>query len=293
MSQQESYKVASNPALAEAGKLPLHALFAGESRTKPSHRLGPKVYDFYLMHIVLSGRGSFTLEGARHELGAGDTFLIKPEQLISYESHAADPWHYRWAAFAGAQAPLMVREAGFDSPGSQIVRLKDMRRAAALYSRIYGTFRAGGASASMQAAGYLQLLLAQYSEALHERESGPAPWKHRETDRLYRQVVHYLTTQYTHPVSIEAMAEALGYNRGYLSRLFKRHTGMSPVQFLLKLRVDKARQMLRERPELTVEQVAASVGIQDALYFSKQFRRFYGQSPTAYRTSVLHPSSDS
>ncbi|MBW7457649.1 helix-turn-helix domain-containing protein, partial [Paenibacillus sepulcri] len=67
---------------------------------------------------------------------------------------------------------------------------------------------------------------------------------------------------------------------------FKQHTGMTPVTFLLKLRLDKARQLLRERQELTTQQIAASVGLQDPLYFSKQFRRFYGLSPSAYREEM-------
>lgn len=62
---------------------------------------------------------------------------------------------------------------------------------------------------------------------------------------------------------------------------------MTPVAFLLRLRIDKARQLLRERPDLTVEQIANSVGIPDALYFSKQFKRFYAQAPSAYRHDML------
>jgi AraC-like DNA-binding protein len=50
--------------------------------------------------------------------------------------------------------------------------------------------------------------------------------------------------------------------------------------------VDHGRRLLRERPELTIEQIASSVGIQDSLYFSKQFRRWYNQSPTDYRVAV-------
>jgi transcriptional regulator GlxA family with amidase domain len=76
-----------------------------------------------------------------------------------------------------------------------------------------------------------------------------------------------------------------------LSRIFKQATQMSPVTFLLKLRIDKGRQLLRERTDLNVEQISASVGIQDALYFSRQFRRFYAMSPTEYRTSITQGKS--
>jgi AraC-like DNA-binding protein len=93
-------------------------------------------------------------------------------------------------------------------------------------------------------------------------------------------MIHYMSSQYAHPVSIEQMCGSLGYNRAYLSRVFKQETGLSPVTYLLKLRIEKSSQLLRERPELSVEQVAASVGLTDALYFSRQFKRFCGQSPS-------------
>lgn len=84
-------------------------------------------------------------------------------------------------------------------------------------------------------------------------------------------------------------AAALGYNRAYLSRIFKQETGLSPVTYLLKLRIEKSRQLLRERPELSVEQVASSVGLTDALYFSRQFKRFCAQSPSTYRQATANP----
>ena len=85
----------------------------------------------------------------------------------------------------------------------------------------------------------------------------------------------------------------LVYNRAYLSRIFKQETGLSPVTYLLKLRIDKSRQLLRERPDLSIEQVSASVGLPDALYFSKQFKRFHGEAPSLYRERNTVPTTTS
>lgn len=287
----ETYSVASNPAAVQNESPRLHVLFSGESQTKPGHRLGPKVYEFYLMHLILSGRGAFTLEGQRYELEAGRTFLIEPGQLITYESDYEEPWRYRWVAFKGDEASDLVAMAGFDaSHQGQVIALEDTRRAGALYHRIYSILRSGRPAASLQVSAYLQLLMAEYSDR-SGYHSKPASGE-RQDEQLHSRIVHYLSSQYTHPVSIEAMAESLGYNRAYLSRIFKQKTGISPVTFLLKLRLDRAKLMLRERPDLTVEQVAASVGLQDALYFSKQFRKQHGLSPTAYRKEMAGKPAD-
>lgn len=281
----ETYRVASNPSMDESGLTGLHVLFAGESQTSPNHRLGPKVYSFYLMHIVLEGEGRFVTEQQQYDLKAGDTFLIRPNQLISYESAASNPWRYRWVAFTGEMADQLVQLAGLN-PASEVVTLQDYMKTADYYYNILEAFREGHATSSIQASGWLQLIMSEYGKQ-QLPEASLLPHHTGAEQKLHKQMVHYLTSQYTHPVSIEHMAEAFGYNRAYLSRVFKQQVGMPPSTFLLNLRLDHARHLLRERPELTIEQVAASVGIQDALYFSKQFRKAYGQSPTSYRKQIL------
>lgn len=277
-----TYSVVSNPVPYEHGDL--YVLFAGESQTKPAHMIGPKVYDFYLMHHVLSGSGSFSYEGGHRMVSAGQSFIVHPEQLISYASSESDPWRYRWIAFEGSHAGELASGAGL-SKQNPIIDTGQNPRVNVLFNSIARSFRLGGPTAHLRAAGYLYLLFAEFGSVLSGDEAAAA---NRGSDgaALIQQVIRYLSTQYAEPVSIEDMADMLGYNRAYLSRLFKQQTGITPVTFLLKLRIDKAHLLLRERLELTIEQVAASVGFQDPLYFSKQFRRFYGQSPTAYREAM-------
>ncbi|WP_020620208.1 AraC family transcriptional regulator [Paenibacillus daejeonensis] len=280
MSQEEFYTVASNPVSIEPGKL--NVLFAGESQTAPLHQQGPKVYDFYLMHHVLAGEGKFVSQERTYTVRAGQTFVIEPQQLVSYISDAASPWHYRWVAFAGSEAAQLVESAGLFE-GFPVLN-EGSRRLAMLFRRIRQVFGSSGEMADMQALGYLHLIIAELGQALLPAHGQAL--RSSENNGLMQRIVHYLSTQYAEPVSIEQMADTLGYNRAYLSRQFKQRTGMTPVHFLLKLRLDKARQLLRGNRELTIEQVAASVGFHDPLYFSKQFRRMYEQSPTAYRDAM-------
>ncbi|ASS66769.1 MULTISPECIES: AraC family transcriptional regulator [unclassified Paenibacillus] len=277
------YKVV--PASEGGAEMPLEVLFAGESQTKPGHRLGPKVHDFYLLHHVLSGKGEFLCRGAVHRLEAGQSFLIEPGQLVSYQADSADPWCYRWIAFQGPWAPHAAAAAGFDiaSPTADTGRSSRPRLALKRSMR----YLRQPAGAQLGAVACLHAVLAEFAAA-RGRDAGPEPGEGSDDGGIASQMIRYLSTQYAEPISMEGMAESFGYSRAYLSRVFKQHAGMSPVSFLLRLRIDKGRRMLRERRDLTVEQIASSVGLQDALYFSRQFRRFHGESPTDYRESVWH-----
>lgn len=276
-----TYSVGSNPVSFDGQ--PLHVLFAGESQTLPLHQAGPKIYDYYLLHFIEEGSGSFHTENHKYTLGEGDCFLIHPAQLVSYISDGEQPWRYRWAAFTGTEAEHLVQQAGF-SPEIPVLSAAEGSVIPEALAGMMGAFNANRESAHLTSLGYLYLIIGEAAERLSSHSR--LPGAESQVKRTVKQMVHYMSSQYAHPVSIEQMCDSLGYNRAYLSRVFKQETGLSPVTYLLKLRIEKSRQLLRERPELSVEQVAASVGLTDALYFSRQFKRFCGQSPTAYRLAT-------
>ena len=290
MTQNEipyTYSIASNPVSYENSSL--HVLFAGESQTKPSHALGPKIYDYYLLHYIESGKGIYKTEHHTYHLKQGDLFLIHPSQLVSYISDEKEPWRYRWIAFTGTEADEQVRYTGFtlDLPVSSAGEQEQFSK---LLGMMQEAFYEKKESAHLTSLGCLYLVFALAKERLLLESA--LPLVDARVGGTVKQMIQYMSTQYAHPISIEQMCSSLGYNRAYLSRIFKKETGLSPVTYLLKLRIDKSRQLLRERPELSVEQVSASVGLPDALYFSRQFKRFYKQSPTAYRKQVQEQPGD-
>lgn len=280
----DNYSVATNPDLTSTQHRYLHVLFSGESQTTPSHKQGPKLYNFYLLHIIISGTGYFQTERARYKLTAGDAFLIRPHELITYESDASDPWHYVWLAFTGEYSSSIIDSSGFTA-NIDILSIENYDATIAHCRAIYTAFKSRQPSASMMANGYLHLLFSTFMHSQHNIMLTEASLK--ADHPIAKQMVHYLTTQYANPLSMDIMADSLGYNRAYISRLFKAYTGKAPRTYLLHFRLEQAKHLLRARRDLTIEQVAASVGIQDALYFSKQFKLYFKHSPSQYRSQKL------
>lgn len=278
--EQPTYLSAGNPDFSQPDTL--RVWFAGESQTAPAHRLGPKIYDYYLFHYIEKGAGEFHTENAVYRLQAGSGFMIEPNQLVSYESSSSHPWRYRWLAFSGSGAQQLVREAGFTDK-TPVIHATDNRLIPEALKSILSIFGKQQEGTQLASLGYLLLILAEAKQAFLAGTDLPAG--EARIQRVVKQMIHYMASQYAYPISIEGMCAGLGYNRAYLSRVFKKGTGMSPVTYLLKLRIDKARHLLRDRPDLSVEQISASVGLTDALYFSRQFKRFVGESPSSYRVS--------
>nr|WP_255570435.1 AraC family transcriptional regulator [Cohnella sp. CFH 77786] len=256
----------------------LTVLFAGHSQTEPEHRMGPQVLDYYLVHTVIEGTGTYRCRDRQYELKAGDSFFIFPGELHTYQSDADDPWRYRWIAFRGQKAGHWIQTAGL-TPDQPVV-IGGGETALQAAQAIDRSFRSGDWTAGWEAEGWLGLAFACWAK--RNRPEGPPSYGRagiaaREADRAAR----WMEAQLAGNVSIARMARELGYHRTHLTKLFRSEMGMAPIRYLQKLRMDRAKLLLREA--LTVEEVAASVGYPDALYFSKAFKKWFGCTPTDYR----------
>ncbi|WP_332073061.1 AraC family transcriptional regulator [Paenibacillus sp. GYB004] len=276
MNMEERHSTSVNPL---PGKGELTVLFGGRERTAPAHNVGPQVRDYFLVHHVMSGKGTFQCMGRTYELGEGDSFFIFPGELIRYTADDADPWTYRWVGFRGNIAEELLNAADI-SQHRPVARPSRHRRVAVLFHQIERSLELADPGVDLRSGGLLRMLLAEYRKDEAYRSEG-ADGKRTPIEQQVERTIRWLTVQYAEPISIEKMSQSLGYNRTHLSKMFKQYTGMTPMHFLLKIRMERAKLLLREK--LTVEQVAASVGFTDPLYFSKQFKKWFDRSPTEYR----------
>ena len=95
----------------------------------------------------------------------------------------------------------------------------------------------------------------------------------------------WLHEHFAEPLSFTELARHLGLSQRTLNRRFKLATGLSPGRYLQQVRLEQARELLRDS-NLSIAEIAMSVGYQDIGYFSTLFREHMAQSPTAYRQAV-------
>jgi YesN/AraC family two-component response regulator len=102
-------------------------------------------------------------------------------------------------------------------------------------------------------------------------------------EELVSVAQEYLRTHFAEEISLAELAARFHVNPPYLARLFKRTVGAAPVRYLRDLRINQARKLLEERPELEIKEVGIIAGYPDQGYFSRVFRQAVGVSPQEYR----------
>lgn len=112
----------------------------------------------------------------------------------------------------------------------------------------------------------------------------------RDSLALFKEVSHYIHENYYFNHTVTSLSEQYDVNRNRLSYVFKRYAGMGPAEYLSTYRIEMAKKMLLAS-DVTIQQIAQAVGMQDAFYFSRVFKRLVGCSPTTYRQRFINNPS--
>ncbi|MFV0528887.1 MAG: response regulator [Lachnospiraceae bacterium] len=106
----------------------------------------------------------------------------------------------------------------------------------------------------------------------------------RTAETIAEYAALYMRENFRTPIDLTALAQKLGFSSAYLTKIFNKYTGHTPVKFLTDLRINEAKQLLTNT-ELPISQIGEKVGYPDQFYFSKTFRKITGLSPTVFRNT--------
>lgn len=259
----------------------LYVCYWGKERCAPLHSFGPGVRDIYKIHFIHSGRGVVRAEGVTHELTAGQAFLAYPERVIFYQADGTDPWTYSWIGFCGDQVEDILSRTRL-SPANPVFPM-DTRLMPQLYE-LLNEAEDNAATRDLR----LQALLHEFLTRLVELAPASgrlASARVQAKESYIHRCLDFLHGHYSEEITVGQLAAIVGLDRKYLSSLFKQATGLPPQQYLLHYRMEKACALLR-KGHYSIGEVARSVGYQDALLFSKMFKKSVGVSPSDYRDFV-------
>lgn len=264
----------------ETGTLDLRLDFYGYEDCLPDQFFGPAIRENYVLHYITEGKGYLEYKEQKIPLQKGDFFLLIPGEVTYYFADTQTPWSYYWLGISGIKA-------------QEYFNLSSIHETAYLrspHNKALGNFirtivkdaeRLDESKAS-------QLhVISQLFELMHQLNA-VSPNLDQETispsQKLYREAKHLIDIGYnSQAISIQYIADKLRVHRSYLSSIFKDFHKISPKEYLLEVRMNRAKELL-ETTDQPIKIIAYSVGYLDPLHFSKAFRQYYDCSPSQYRT---------
>ncbi|MCQ2492876.1 MAG: AraC family transcriptional regulator [Lachnospiraceae bacterium] len=258
----------------------LYLIACGKEQCDVNVINGPDVRKGYHLHVVLSGTGTLIAGGQEFHPHFGQMFLLKDGEEVTYFADEHDPWEYCWVTFNGREAEKLITDMGFvdgvyvvdssiePSEFFQIVyRMHEKPE-----MNYYNDFRRTGLMMEFIALGL---------EATATKEKTKERRNEHSTETYINLALEFIHFNYA-TITVNDIIEYIGFTRSYFTTVFKEHVGVSLQKYLLQHRLMKACEQL-VNTDMSVGQIAASVGYDNALTFSRSFKNAYGISPTVYR----------
>ena len=281
LTESESFRAMEN--LQEIQRFPsinpINLNYFGAEQCEKGYVFGPFVRTSYVIHIIRKGKGKLRKNGTEYEINTGQAFLIYPGEETTYQADACDPWSYMWIGFHGLRAEEMMKKAGF-SKECPVITCRNMDKMKETMDRLLLSrdltyvnelYRMG--------AVYHLIALLTENSAVTDVLTDISP----DADRIYVDAaVNLLINNANGSIKVSEVARRIGISRSYLTSIFKKEMKVSPQEFLMNFRMEKAASLLRSTDN-SVNMIASEVGYSDALSFSKLFHKRFGVSPTDYR----------
>ena len=245
----------------------------------------------FLCFVVLSGEGELSYEGQTYQLGAGECVFIdcrkayshstgyksSDDHTTSVENKNANLWSLQWCHFYAPSLPA-VYEKYKERGGRPVFHPDDIAPFTSLLSDLHNLAATSDYIRDMRINEKLGTLLTLLMEQSWHPESVMVSRKRMELV----EIKNYLDEHYTEKVTLDDLAERFFINKFYLSKIFKETYGTTINNYLISKRITRAKQLLRFT-DMTVDEIGVAVGMGDANYFSRMFRKVEGSSPSEYR----------
>lgn len=241
------------------------------------HRIREKGVGQYVLIYCVDGSGFYVVDGKRHEVKKNQYFILpigKPHEYGSTEGHF---WTVYWLHFCGKAAHVFAEGAATPQTINVTMQSRISERIN-IFDEILTTLHFGD---SIEDLRYASSLLSHFLASMRYLGQFRRAKASAEKD-IVEQAIHYMRENIENRITLAEVLRYVGYSQSHFSTVFKKKTGMSPLSYFNRLKVEHACQLLKTT-DLKVNMICYKVGIEDPLYFSRLFSKVMGMSPTDYR----------
>jgi AraC-like DNA-binding protein len=244
----------------------------------------PHGYPYHQWLQIRSGRLRLLAGDAEARARAGDGMYLRPREFHAYVSDGRQAAVVDWLCFDGSGVEGAL--AGGPLSRSGVYRLADPSPVNRAFEEAWSVASGGGAHGRGPTAARLSARVYEILMVLNEAAAGPGQSSVAEGVRRLQPALRALDKRPAAAWDVDSIASIIGVTPQHLGRLFRGALGQSPMEYLIRSRMNLALRLLLERPDLRVHEVGAAVGYPDPNYFIRLFRDREGSTPGQFR--ALH-----
>ena len=251
----------------------LNVVECGQEQCIPNKGLQPFAKKgVYTIHYIQSGKGFVTVNGSTRELGSGDLFVMFPGEVMSYYAGVQKPWSYNWVLLDGTMVDHLIALSGITRQNPFFSYGKD-NEIGKLYADMYTLYR----HHPYTLFEYHGVMYTIFGKMIHSSNVAKKV-QFDEMEDLVKDTAIFIDNNYNYGITVKDMADNVCVSAKYLWYAFSNVYKMSPKQYLTKVRMERAKDLI-EQGKAKIKNIAIAVGYVDQLHFSREFKKAFGMSP--------------
>lgn len=241
---------------------------------------------------ILSGKGQYLIDGVTYDVKQGDLLVCNPGVMHqSIITNPADPTLEFVAGISDLHFLNMEPNTLKLPDGCPVLSLSnEVKReiSRCCYEIIDENMAPQSGRYYLVQAQMMKILILLYRSVVEKPkdEVVGVPFESYSKSYVVQKIIQYLKANYSQHISLDGIAQNMYLSPVYISKIFKEKTGDSPINYLIQIRLAKAKEMLEENRG-SIRAIAAQVGYDDVYHFSKLFKKYYGVSPLYYRKAAI------
>jgi AraC-like DNA-binding protein len=268
-----------------------HVTTAGEMRVLPGQAYPPsghpkgynfqwaegRVLDAHALVYISCGRGSFeSRQSRRQPIEAGQVLFLFPGVWHRYRPEAATGWDEHWVGFDGMVARRWVKNQFF-SPRAPVFKPGQEEKWLTLFTELMAVIKLNRPALQQVMAGYVAQMLGLLYSGQQAELAGDD-----QALLIVQKAIARMQAEIESGLNVQALARELNVSYSSFRHTFQQHTGSSPHQYLLELRLVRARNLLTQTAQ-SIKQIAQQAGFEDEHYFCRFFKMKTGSTPGQWR----------
>ncbi len=233
--------------------------------------------DYNKLYLICEGEGWLKIKGFEFKAKPGQLYLL-PEGFVQSYCTAKDKYLKKyWCHFSAKigdinlfdiiDFPYFIDNIDFVKAENLFKELIDAQNDQSLYSRL-------------REKSVLLEIVSYYLKCANSKQLDFSNFNSMEK---LNNVLKYIQENISNNITIDQLAEIMHFHPNYFTKLFKKYMGIPPIQYINKIRLEKAKNLLKTS-NMSIQQIASATGFCDIYHFSKTFKSYTGFSPSEYKT---------
>lgn len=235
----------------------------------------------FVFIYCVEGKGWYKVKNNHYSIEKNQCFILPANVPHSYGADEVDPWTIYWVHFKGKIAEPYAQQL-YTPMEIKLTTQSRIEYRIELFEEIYHILEMGYSKENLLyacSAFHHFMGTIAYLYAYRNAEDS------RNSDDIVDAAIHFMRESLDKKLSVEEIAQHIGYSSSHFSSLFNKRTGCSPLNYFNRLKIQHACNLL-DFSDMKINQVCYKIGIDDCYYFSRLFNKIMGMSPRTYKNKI-------